>query len=115
MNINASELSILEESLEGIEKSFSKRYPDGSCIRCRSRVRLCVHHITYVPVSIILLCQGCHSQVSLANAAASIVLKRKLTSDDRKYIWDWFVKYKGIITRASSLGTTISGPFSPTT
>lgn len=93
MSIDAEGIKVLETSLSGVEKHYIWK-----CVKCRSRVSVCNHHITYKPEITVLICQSCHCQVTLANATASVVLKRKLTSEDRIKIWEWFRNYKGIVT-----------------
>ena len=68
------------------------------CVKCDKTYGLDRHHITYKPAKIALLCRNCHVKITSVNMIASIILKRKLTNEDRIRLWKWFLGFKESIT-----------------
>lgn len=65
---------------------------NNRCIKC-SNFGSQVHHITYEPESVELLCSWCHGNITYLNMLASrFILGRALNNQDREYINRFFLQ-----------------------
>jgi hypothetical protein len=74
------------------------------CKKCKSKVKIAGHHITYVPEKVEPLCSRCHAKITALNTAATIVTGINQDNDleqcniVRRKVWRWFLRKKRFIT-----------------
>lgn len=78
-----------------------------TCKKCGKTKNLVTHHITYKPSIVATLCRSCHSRITVVNTIGAVAKKVSMRGNldqanvTRVFLWKWFIKYKGRITRAA--------------